>query len=132
MELQGARSKSGLAVPFLVAAARRSERTKAIAQLVESYFDELEEVKPLLVLAPSLSEAVPIPEPPEKPVVLVWLELIEQRGLINPGTWFDQPKRFSEDVYAAELGRSRFLAKVRKKELPSFVGAPAPAPLVKR
>lgn len=127
------KSSSGeprLEIPFLAARLKRRERSEAITQLVEKYFDELEGMKPLLDIVHSLSKDVPIPKLPEKPATLGWLELIERRGLINSGTWFDQPKGFSEDIYAAELGRSRHLRK--KKDLPDFAGAPPPIPLVKR
>lgn len=130
MVFQGALGESRLAIPFLVARLKRRERSDAITQLVEEYFGKLEEMRPLLDVIHSLSKSVPIPQLPEKPVALGWLELVERRGLINLGTWFDQPKGFSEDVYAAELGRSKHLRK--KKDLPNFAGAPPPTPLVKR
>jgi hypothetical protein len=132
MVFQGALGESRLAVPFLVARLKRRERSDAIERITEAYFDELEELRPLLDLASSLSKDVPVPKLPEKPAALRWLELIERRGLINPGTWFDQPKGFSDDVYAAELGRSRHLSKRKKRDLPDFAGAPSPVPLVKR
>ena len=50
-----------------------------------------------------------MPELPSVPDVMAWLERFEEWGMVQPGTWLDQPKWFMEDMRAARAGRDEYL-----------------------
>lgn len=70
-------------------------------------------VIPLLELAESLPQNAPKPELPEPLECLEWEGRVERWGLLNPGTWLDQPKWFMEDIRAASTGQDQWRARQR-------------------
>jgi hypothetical protein len=80
---------------------------------------------PLLELADSLPQNAPQPELPEPLDCLAWEERVDKWGIINPGTWLDQPKWFMEDIRAAGHGRSKWQSKqderVQSMDIPDAI-----------
>ena len=72
-------------------------------------------VIPLLEMVDSLPQNAPKPKIPAPLECLEWEGRVEKWGLLNPGTWLDQPKWFMEDIRAASRGRTQWQAKQRKQ-----------------
>ena len=71
------------------------ERHDAIAQSVVDFYADMAERQ-------SVDTAADIPEP------LVWLQRVDDFGLIFPGSWANQPYHFMTDIEWAKVGRSRW------------------------
>ena len=85
-----------MALPFRVDGFESpGDRHEAIAQSVVDFFAGLAEKRPD-------DAALDIPEP------LIWLQRVDDFGLIFPGAWADQPYHFMIDIEWAEVGRSRW------------------------
>jgi len=85
---------------------------------------------PLIEIASSLPQNAPRPELPEPLNCLAWEERVDKWGLIDLGTWLDQPKWFMEDIRAASHGRARWQFEQRKQE--TVMDIPNVTPVVMR
>jgi len=65
-------------------------------------------IMPLVEIASSLPQNAPRPEIPESLECLEWERRVNKWGLLNPGTWLDQPKWFMEDIRAAGNGHAQW------------------------
>jgi len=71
---------------------------------------------PLLEMANSLPQSMPRPEIPKPLECLEWEGRVEKWGLLNPGTWLDQPKWFMEDIRAAGRGQAQWRVGQRRQD----------------
>lgn len=65
-------------------------------------------VLPYLKAMSNLPQNAPRPALPAIPDCLSWQERVDEWGLLDPGTWLDQPKWFMEDLRAAKTGKRRW------------------------
>lgn len=98
-----------LGLPFLVEISTdRHWRTLAIIQETRDYLTSLSAIMPLLETASALPQNAPKPKVPEPLECLEWAGRVDKWGLLNPGTWLDQPKWFMEDIRAVSTARSQW------------------------
>lgn len=86
-------------------------------------------IVPLLEIASSLPQNAPQPKLPEPLECLEWADCVDKWGLLNPGTYLDQPKWFMEDIKAASSGRIKWRRAQIKQE---SVDIPSIAPGITR
>lgn len=113
---EDAGGKSWLAVPFLSKPrAERLERTLAIFTEAKDYLDRVAAALPYYEMRAVLPQNTPLPKIPPKPLCLEALDKRERWGFPNPGTWLDQPKKYMEDLDAADAARAQFKAEQEQK-----------------
>lgn len=101
-------------------------------QETAEYLGNLSAVMPLLKMASSLPQNAPQPKLPEPLECLAWEERVGKWGLVNPGTWLDQPKWFMEDIKAADHGRSQWRSEQCEEAVQPVGDIPDMAPMVTR
>ena len=125
--------ESRLGIPFLVETSTdRYRRSLAIIQETAEYLEKLSTIIPLLEMADSLPQNMPRPKLPEPLECLEWVDRVEKWGLVNPGTFLDQPKWFMEDIRATNSGRAKWRSNQRRQEATQPTDIPSMPPMVTR
>jgi len=111
MAQDGVRGKPRLGTPFLSEEDPRRELRDI--QIFNETMDYLEEVAEYLDYA-NMADQLPasalatLPRAPERPEIFWWVDKIDRWGLPYPGTWFDQPKDFLDDIESVMLAKDQF------------------------
>lgn len=84
----------------------------------------------MLEIAVSLPQNAPRPKLPKALECLEWERRVDKWGLLELGTWLDQPKWFMEDIKAASSGRAKWQSEQHKQD--TVQGVPDIAPGITR
>jgi hypothetical protein len=100
-----------LGAPFLDVG-HQAKRARRSANIRTEVYDYLVFVGTYLVpyagIPPAKLASLGLPEPPPCPPLLDMLDRVDQYGLPNPGTWYDQPVDLLEDLDAVRAARWRY------------------------
>lgn len=105
--------------PFLGRAleAKREKRSRAITEEILAYLRFVgEKIAPYANVSLEVLETLNLPAPPPRPKLLDMIDMVDQYGLPNPGTWYDQPIAFMADLEAARTGKWRYEQEMRDKD----------------
>jgi hypothetical protein len=122
-----------LGLPFLIETSTdRHRRSLDIIQETLVYLGEVSVAMPLIEMADSLPQNAPRPSLPESLECFEWERRVDKWGLLNPGTWLDQPKWFMEDIRAASSGYTQWQAERHQQDVIQGINIPQIAPGITR